>query len=517
MKKMKSAIAILLASTLMLGGCGSGSNTAAGGPTKGEGAAKKDVIIVAQSADPKSLNPYGTTDTPAGRVSTQIFETLVNRDDSGTIIPGLAESWEIVDDTTYVFHLRKGAKFHNGEEFKASDVAFSFQEISKSPHASSVYATIDFANSKVVDDYTFEMKMTKPFGPILNHLCHQVMAIVNEKAFTEAGDAVAQNPVGTGPYKFVEWQAGDNIKLTRHDDYWGEKAKTKDVIFRCIPETSSRSIEVETGGVDVALGVQPSEIARLEGNPKVAVSRREAPTTNFVALTTTRPPLDNIKVRQAINMAINKQAIVDVVYQGTGKVARGPMSPTIWAFNESLPVYPYDVEAAKALLAEAGFPDGFKTTITTNEDQVRLDISEMVQAQLSPIGIEVEIVTMEWGAFIEKVYAGTLDMFALGWTADTGDPDYALYASFHSSMRGEGGNMSYYENAEVDKLLDLGRSSTDEAVRKEAYAKAQAIIWEEVPCVFLQHAEDIDAHNANLKGFTITPSGRLLISQYYYE
>lgn len=515
MRKFKSILSILIASImLLLTACGSSNNS--GEKSDGDENAGKDQIVLAQSADPKSLDPYGTTDTPAGRITTQVFETLVARDEEGNIVPALAESWDIVDDSTYVFHLRKGVKFHNNEEFKASDVEFSFKKISESPHASSVRATIDFENSKAVDDYTFEMKMTEPFGPILNHLCHQVMAIVNEKAYTEAGDSVSQNPIGTGPYKFVTWKAGDRIELTRFDEYWGEKALTKDVIFRSIPETASRSIEVETGGIDVAIGIQPSEIERLESNPNVTIERHAAPSTNFLAMTTNKAPFDNVKVRQAINYAINKQAIIDVVYQGTGMVAKGPMSPTIWGFNEGLEPSEYNPDKAKALLKEAGYEGGLNITITTNEDQVRLDISEMIQAQLSEVGINVEIVTLEWGAFIEKVYVGALDMFVLGWTADTGDPDYALYASFHSSMKGEGGNMSFYNNTKVDALLDEGRKSTDEDTRLKAYEEAQKIIWEEVPCVFIQHAEDINAYNSNLKGFKAASDGKLLIKNFHY-
>ena len=515
-KAWKRMFVLLLATCMLLAGCGSGGNDEASG-NGGESDGPRDTIVVAQNADPTNLDPYGTTDSPAIRVTKQIFEGLVTRDDEGNVIPALAESWEVVDDCTYIFHIRQGVKFHNGEELTANDVAFSFSKIGESPHASSLRASIDFENSRVIDEYTYEMKLTEPFGPILNHLCHGVMAIVNEKAYTEAGDNVGQQPVGTGPYKFVSWTTGDRIDLVANEDYWGGAPKTKNVVFRCIPEIASRSIEVETGGVDVAINVQASELERLESNPDVKVFRKEANTVNFICFTCNKAPMDDVRVRQAIDLAINKQAILEVVYQNTGIIAPGPMSPTTWAFNNDLPEHAYDPEAAKELLAEAGYPEGFDITITANEDQVRLDICEMVQAQLSQIGINVEIVTLEWGAFLEEVYVGGLDMFTLGWTADTGDPDYALYASFHSSMHGEGGNMSFYTNEEVDRLLDLGRTSTDPDEREAAYLEAQEIIWEEVPCVFLQVPEDLIAYNADLQGFGMTVDSQLKLKDFYYE
>ena len=192
------------------------------------------------------------------------------------------------------------------------------------------------------------------------------------------------------------------------------------------------------------------------------------------------------------------------------------MSSVVWAFNDQLEPAPYDVEAAKALLAEAGYPDGFKMTITCDQNQVRLDTAEMIQAQLAEIGIQVEVATMERGAFIEKVIDGSLEMFGLGWSSDTGDPDYALYASFHSSMMGAGGNMSFYSNPKVDELLQTGRTSTDPEVRKAAYLEAQEIVWEEVPCVFLQCPEDLYAYNASLQNFGVYYDGQLRIPEFSF-
>ena len=519
MKRMKKLLAAALAAMMMLSmtACGNESQKPENADAaQGSETAAKDTLVIAQGADPKSLDPYGTTDTPAIRVAKCIYESLVELDDEGNVVPGLAESWEVVDDTTYVFHLRKGVKFHNGEELKASDVAFSFSQIEKSPHAESIRATIDFANSKVIDDYTFEMKMTEPFGAILNHMAHAVMAIVNEKAYTEAGDQVSQKPCGTGPYKFVDWATGDRIDLVAFDEYWGEKPNIKNVVWRAIPEASTRTVEVEAGTSDIIIDAPANEIDRLESNSKVKVLRHAASSVDFLAFNNTIAPFDNVKVRQAINMAINKEAIQKVVFHDTGVIAQAPMSSAVWAFNDKLEPSQYNPEAAKALLAEAGYPDGFTMTITCDESQQRHDIAEMAQEMLAPLGIKVEIRPMERGAYIDKVIAGELECFSLGWTSDTGDPDYALYASFHSSQHGAAGNMSFYTNAKVDELLQTGRVSTDPEVRKQAYLEAQEIIWDEVPCVFLHCQENLFAYNANLQDFAVDFGGELKIAQMHF-
>lgn len=467
---------------------------------------KRDDVIVAIYASPATLDPYGTTDMPAAKITANVFETLVSIDENNEVVPCLAESWEIVDDLTYRFKIRQGVKFHDGSELTVDDVAFSFEMNGQSPHAVTVNTNIDFENCKVVDENTFELKLKQPFGPMLRYLAANVMSIVSEKSYTELGDEFGTHPVGTGPYKVVDWVTDDRIELTRFDDYWGDKANIKDVTVRLIPESTTRSIEVETGGIDIGCRILASDVARLEENPNITVDRQETYSTNFIGMVTNQAPLDNVLVRKAINYAVDKEAIMKVVYQGIGVVGSAPMSPTLFGFNDSLPQYTRDIEKAKELLAEAGYPDGFSITISHNEDQVRGDICEMVQAQLAEVGINVEIETLEWGAFIERIYEGSMPMFVLGWSASTGDPDVALYSSFYTGNFGAGGNMTFYSNPEVDELLIKGRVSSDQEVRKEAYLKAQEIIWDEAPCVFLQHDTEVNAYNSNLKGFNCDAS-----------
>jgi len=521
MKKIITLLALLLVAVALVTACNndSGNNVAADPGTVTDGgdtaAAARDTLVVGLTANPVSLNPFATTDNPASRVNYNIHQRLVARDTDMNVIPSLAERWEIVDDTTYIFHIRQGVLFHNGETLTAHDVAFSFAQLDGNPHAAAVTGPIDFANSRAIDDYTFELRMLNPFAPILQHLAHPVTSIVNEKAFLEAGEDYSRQPIGTGPFQFVEWRPDEFVRLERFDDYWGNVARLRELTFRIIPESATRTIELETGGIDLAIGVSPSDVPRLRGLDHVVINSQETFTTNFIGLVNHSAPFDNVLVRQALNYAIDRNAILNIAFAGNGTIAQAPMSPTVWGFNENLPPLEFNPERARELLAQAGFPDGFHTTITTDELQLRRDVAEIVQAQLAQIGVTVDIITLERGAYIGGVIAGEFDMFVLGWST-FGDPDYALYASFHSTTHGASGNMSFYSNPALDVLLEQGRVSVDDAERLAAYAAAQAIIWEEVPVLFIQHDVENTGFTADLKGFAVTPDGYFSFNEMYF-
>lgn len=506
--RMTVLITVLLIASFILSAC-----TGGGGEKE---KAAKDSLVIGLTANPITLDPYNTTDSPASKVNRNIHETLVKYDSEMNIVPGLAESWEIVDDTTYVFKIRQGVKFHNGEVLTAKDVKFSFDMQKDNPHAESITGMVDFDNCKVIDDSTFELKLKEPFGSILQHLTQTVTSIVNEKAYKEMKDEYGSKPVGTGPYKFVEWKKDDYVSLTRNDEYWGEnKPKLKDLVFRIIPESSTRAIEVESGGVDIATKIAPSEVKRLEKNDKVVVNLTPSFSTQFVGFCLKGDKYQDVKLRQAINYAVDKEAILKVAYQSIGVVATAPMSPGHWGYNDSLKPFARDLEKAKNLLAEAGYAEGLTVTITTDEDQVRRDVAEMVQAQLSEVGIEVKMQTLERGAFIDAVIEGTLEMFILGWS-DFGTPDYGL-AIVNPALKGAGGNMAFYDNPEVEELLAKAQVTTDDQKRLELFKKAQEIAWNESPYIFLQHDTEVTVYNKNLKDFNIKADGDSDYTVMYFD
>lgn len=518
-KRLLALFSLTLAFVLVVSACG---------PKKPEGGDDpkdevKEVLVVGTGADAVTLDPHGTNDQPSSRVSKQIYDTLIFQTEELDLIPGLAESWEEVDDRTFEFKLRKGVKFHNGEELKASDVKFTLERAKRSSHIGHIVGPI--SEVEVVDDYTFKLSTAEPFAPILTHLAHPAAAILNEKAvveYLEDEDAefdteYGLHPVGTGPFKFKAWSAGDSITIERNDDYWGDKAKMKEVIFKSITDNSVRTIQLEAGDIDIAYDIQPNDVDRVENDANLVLQRDSNLSTTYIGFNVDKKPLDDVRVRQAINHAINMQAVVDSVYHGVGSAAKGPLGPNVFGSYQGLEGYAYDVEKAKELLADAGLVDGFKISLWTNENQQRIDIATIVENQLEAIGIEVEVEVVEWDKYLKDTADGKHDMFILGWTTVTADADYGLYALFHSSQVGEAGNRSYYRSAEVDKLLDQGRTTVDADERADFYKQAQEIIRDDAPWIFTWTGENLAGLRKEVKGFKQHPAGHHKLDKVYIE
>lgn len=492
-KTVKVATALCMAAVL----------SACGGSEPSSGI--KDTLVVAQGADAKTLDPHATNDQPSSRVAVQIYSQLVETDKDMNIVPGLAESWEKLDDTTTQFKLRKGVKFHNGEELKASDVKFTLDAMVASPtvaHIVSAVAAID-----VVDDYTVNIRTTDPFGPLLYHLSHTAASILSEKAVTAAGDKYGQHPVGTGPYQFVDWQVGDRITLKAFDDYYGGKQEIPNVVFRNIPEGTNRAIALETGEVDIAYDLEPIDKKTVTAKETLKLVEEESFSVAYLGFNTKKAPFNNVKVRQAISYAINSDDIIDAVLMGAGAPSNSPIGPKVFGHNPEIPRYQQNFDKARALLAEAGYPDGFKTSIWTNDNPVRVQISQVVQAQLRQIGIDMSIDVVEWGAFLDGTSRGDHDMFIMGWVTVTGDADYGLYALFHSTTHGGAGNRSFYSNPEVDGLLAKARTSTDVQEREELYRQLQVTLQTEVPTFSIYDQFQNVGIQRNVEGFSMAPAG----------
>ncbi|GEN82421.1 glutathione ABC transporter substrate-binding protein [Sporosarcina luteola] len=519
------ALALSMILAACSGGGGSSSSSSNGDEgsgndideDKGEGIDGGDLVLAVLS-DASSLDPAGSNDVPSSVVQANIYETLVNRDDDNNIVEGLAEKWEAIDDTTYEFTLRQGVTFHDGEPFTADAVKANLERILDPDVASPRYFLFEMVTDVIVkDDHTIQIKTEYPFAPLLAHLSHNGGGMVSPKSIEadydamasgkDAGSVISTNPVGTGYFKFDNWTPGDEIKLVRNDDYWGSKVHVDSVTFKVIPESAVRNADLETGYVHVADPIQPNEVADINSKDFAKVNQKASSSLAYLGFNTEKEPFNDPKVRKAISMMINKEDISEGVYDGFGVLAKGPLAPGIFGFNDDAKPLEYNLEEAKKLLAEAGLEDGFKTTIWTNDNPQRQQIAVLVQEELKKVNIEVDIEVMEFGAYLEKTANGEHDMFILGWSNPTGDADYGMYALFHSSQKGDPGNRSFYENAEVDKLLEQGRRESDPDERIKIYNQVQELLIEDAPMAYLIHTEYLTGVSNKIKGFSIGTDG----------
>lgn len=502
---MKKFLALSLALVMVLSmfaGCKKTEDPTTGGtdtgdankPAEGEGKKRTDLVF-AEMSDIVTLDPADSTDSYSNKAINMIFDTLVDLDENSEFIPGLAESWDEVSDTEIVFHLRKGVKFHNGEEMKASDVKFTFDRVKANPKSKAMLAQVESID--IVDDYTVSLKMSAPYAPIYVNLTEAPCHILSEKAVTEAGEDVNKKPVGTGAMMLEEWKVNDEAKLVRFDEHWAGTPVTTSIRLRVIPESSSRTIALENGEVDIIESVPPVDIARLKDNPNITTDEKASQTIIYMGINHSKPPFDKKEVRQAMSFAIDRQSLVDVICEGYAIPATSPFPTIMPSFNEDIKdMYTYDVEKAKALLAQAGLPDGFKAKVYVSNDE-RNRAAQLVQSDLSKVGIVLDIEMMEFGTLLEYCNSGTHDLFMLGWGHAT-NQDRTLTSNFHTSMIGASGNRSWYSNPTFDALLEQARSEMDWTKREALYKEAQKIVMDELPWIPLWQPILVNAYNKNL-------------------
>ena len=466
-------------------------------------------LNIGATSDAVTLDPHGENDQPSSRVRSQIYETLVKMETNLDLVPGLATEWEQIDDTTWEFKLREGVMFHNGEEFTAEDAKFTLERLADPETAADGAHIVDFLDYvEVIDDYTIRLHNEFPFGPMLTHLSHPVTGMLSKTAVEEAGDDYgSMAAIGTGPFEFVDWSTGSHIDVRRFEDYWGENAQAETLRFRAIPENTVRAIEVETGGVDISYALDPVDVERLRDEDGLYLDEYNTLATHYIGFNVQKEPFDNLLVRKAINHAIDVGAIAEYVYTGLAVEASSPISDNVWGSHPDLDTYEFNPELAKELLEEAGYEDGFSTTLWTNDNPLRMQISEMVQSDLRQVGIDVEIQVLEWGTYLQDTGDGLHDMFILAWGSVTADADYGLYALFHEDAFGSSGNRTFWANERVNELLDIGRTSGDLEARREAYYEAQEIIREEAPWVFLIHTSEVNGLRDNISNFEPHPAG----------
>ena len=502
-KNFNRAMSLVLAAAMALSLAACGGNQENNGSGGGTAGGYKNTLTWAQGADVTSLDPHQGKETPAVQVNTQIFDTLVTVDpETNEVVPQIAESWEQTDDQTYVFKIREGIKFHDGSDLTAEDVKFS---LDRARNSAAVSYIVNFIEEVTVDDdHTVTVKTTAPYAPTLRNLAIPFAAIV-PKAVVEADEnAFIQNPVGSGPYKFVEWNHGDHVTLKAFDDYYAGKPETENLIMKVIPETSQRTIALETGEVDLAYDLAVNDIPKVNSDDKLTVYEIPSLTCWYVSMNMNKKPFDNPKVREAMSMAIDRQTIIDTI--NAGQTADAIIAPAVFGYY-STGVKEYNPTKAKELLAEAGYPNGFSTTLWVNDNQSRIEMCQAMQAMLLEVGVQCNLEVLEFGSFISRTTAGDHDLAYFGWTTSSGDADYSYYSLEHSTQQGAAGNRSFLADPDVDKLIEEARSNTNEEERKELY-KELAIKLDEINNNIPVYYSSINVGaNKKVEGFVMDANG----------
>lgn len=502
-------------------------------------AAEKPLTVCTEASpdgfDVVQYNSLVTTNASAD----VIFDGLVKFDEaSGKVVPALAQTWDVsADGLSYTFHLRHGVKFQTTDAFKpsrdfnADDVIFTFSRMldpanpwhkvsgaSGFPHAQSMQLPKLIKAVDRVDDYTVRFELNErnaTFVPVLTMGFASIYPAEYAAQLLKANQTGQLNtkPVGTGPFVLRSYQRDAIIRYDANPSYWGGKPKAARLIYSITPDTSVRVQKVKAGECEIALQPKPQDIASVQGDKALKVVQTPAFMTAFVAINTQHKPLDNQKVRQAINLAFDRANYVKTVFGDTATAAVNPFPPNTWGYAKNISAYPLDLARAKALLSEAGLPDGFSTTIWTRPTGSSLNPNptvgaEMLQADLAKIGIKAQIKTVEWGELIRRAKQGEHDLLFMGWAGDDGDPDNFLTPQFSCAAVQSGTNFARYCNASLDGLISKAKETDRRDERTRDYIAAQGTIHDQALWVPLAHPIATAITRSNVSGYRVSPFGR---------
>ena len=491
--------------------------------SKPSGTGQNSLVIAFESA-PTNLDPRKATDVPSARITQIVFNGLIRFDRKSNVIPDLCERWEIPNDRTYIFYLKKGVRFHNNDELKADDVKYTFESILDPRFKSPLGGSFAFLRQiRVIDDYTIEFQMKDPYAPFLNSMS---VGIVPKKYGEKLGESFGENPIGTGPFKINKILPDESIILEANESYFEGKPKIKKIIFKTVKDETVRILGTEKGEINfLENALSPDSIERFRNNPKVKNVYEEGTDYYYIGLNFKDPVLKNKKAREAIAYAIDRDDIIKNIERGTAKKAKGILPSTHWAYEGNVIEYPFDPEKSKRLLDEAGFkdPDGdgpkarFRLVYKTTHEERSRKFGEVLQELLRKVGIALEIKMYEWGTFYDDIKNGNFQIYRLKWVGVT-EPDQ-YYEVFNSkNFPPNGKNRGFYSNPEIDRLTELGRKTLDTGERKKIYSQVQKIIAEDLPYISLWHSDNIAVMSRGLEGFVLYPGGDFTsIKDMYWE
>ncbi len=550
----KKLYALLLAASMVaLTACGGGSGDgnsgsgtagstaapAAGGETGGQeeiaqgaSVSQETDIVAAVNVDFTTMDPMDTSDTLSGGIQRMISDSLFGFDDDMGIIPMLATGYEANDNATeFTITLREGISFTDGTPWDADAALANFAKwddeslgLKRTTFLCNVLDTFE-----KVDDYTIKVALTEPFGAFISNLAHPACVIMSPKTIEAGVEECARNPVGTGQYKFVEWIEGDHLTLELNKDWWGYDADIcggtaladgdagfKTITFKPVPESATRVAMIQSGDAQLIWPIPTESVSVLESDPNVISYRDDGIVVRYLMMNTQKEPLNNPKVRQAMDYAVNKEAYIQVVDNGMSSVATSIIGPAVQYYkgNEARA---YDPEKAKALLAEAGYPDGFTTSVMYANTTANQKRAEFLKQQFEQVGINLELKGMESAVLNQRIQdvdvpgsEAEVECYLIGWSPSTGDADWGIRPLVAiESEPPMSYNICYFENEELEGYIKTGLESADDAIRKEAYEKAQDLLFEEMPMLYLSLESNTWATGAKLQNVKIYPDGAI--------
>jgi peptide/nickel transport system substrate-binding protein len=533
-KKFNWLLVLLLSLSIFVVGCSGSSETATEGETENKeteenktdkkadnpAAGRGNEIVIGVTGDPKNWDPIDTFLLDWSTVANSVFEALVDRNNDLEIGPGLAESWEYLDDTTLQFKLRQGVQFHNGEPFNADAVKFTFdrllgEEGAKGPQQAN-YTSIK--SVEIVDEFTVNFILNSKDPVLITKLAGYGAAIVPPKYIQENGDDhFNNNPVGTGPFKMVSYEQDNNIVLEKNENYWKEGLPKLDkVTFRIIPESSTRIAELQTGAIDIMKKVEVSQVGTVEDSAFLSLIDVGSPTVQQLRFDVTKDPVDDVLVRQAINYAIDKEAIIDEILSGYGNPISTFQSELSFGNNPDLEPYPYNPEKAKELLAEAGVSEGTEIDVYINgNDATFKEITQIVSFYLGEVGLKLNINAVEGSTLssdlIPNAKAG--HMYSMGWGGWTLDFDNTAYLLYHE---GEFWNPTF-KDAKVEELLAAERATVDQEERAAIFKELTERLYELAPEVNLYQVVGLWGVNSRVKDFAPPHDDRIRLEYVSVE
>jgi ABC-type transport system substrate-binding protein len=468
-----------------------------------------NTLVMIIESSPTNLDPRVGIDAQSERIDNLIFDDLLSRGDDLNVAPGLAERWETPDPLTFVFHLHRGGRFHDGRPLTSRDVKWTFDSLLQGKIRSTkaaVYKFVDHIDAP--DDATVVFRMKEADATLLWNLSDGAMGIVPYGS----GDEITQHPIGSGPFKFVSAETDREVTLERNDDYWGEKAKLARVRFAVVPDETTEALELRKGSGDVAINsLTPDTVATLAKEPNLEVGNGAGTRLAYLGFNLRDPILKDVRVRQAIAYALDRRPMIEYLWRGEAQPARSILPVQSWAYNGNVPAYEHDSERAKQLLDAAGYPlvGGVRFHIvmkTSTDANTRLMVAVM-QQQLREVGIALDIRSYEFATFFADVQHGAFQMYGLRWIGGNEDPDIFEYAFHSSKFPPNGANRDYYSNPRVDTLIDKARREIDPRVRKPLYAEVQQVLAKDLPYINLWYLDNVLVRTKRVRGVKLNPAG----------